>query len=94
MFSLKAFFSRLPRIGPHPENQGEAQMIHGNQDHRLGEATLFAIGGASLGAIAAGLGPVGVAAGLLAFVMGAGPVMMAGAVAGLAAFGLKQTMAE
>jgi hypothetical protein len=34
------------------------------------------------------------AAGVLAFVMGAGPVMVAGAVAGLAAFGLKQTMAE
>jgi hypothetical protein len=34
------------------------------------------------------------AAGVLAFIMGAGPVMVAGAVAGLAAFGLKQTMAE
>ncbi|MFM7324803.1 MAG: hypothetical protein ACKO63_19615 [Nodosilinea sp.] len=69
-------------------------MTYGNRDHRMGEATLFAVSGASLGAIAAGLGPVGMAAGVLAFVMGAGPVMVAGAVAGLAAFGLKQTMAE
>jgi hypothetical protein len=69
-------------------------MAQGHREYGMGEATLFAFSGASLGAIAAGLGPVGLATGALAFLGGAGPVMLAGAVAGLAAFGLKRTMAE
>ena len=69
-------------------------MAQGNREYGMGEATLFAFSGASLGAIAAGLGPMGMATGALTFLAAAGPVMAAGAVAGLAAFGLKRTMAD
>ncbi|MFZ4640720.1 MAG: hypothetical protein ACOYMP_10015 [Nodosilinea sp.] len=70
-------------------------MVQGKWEHLVGEATAFAVGGAGAGAVATALfGNMGVAFGSVAFAMGAAPVMAAWAVVGLAAFGLKQTMAE
>ncbi|XGB41792.1 MAG: hypothetical protein LVS60_16430 [Nodosilinea sp. LVE1205-7] len=70
-------------------------MVQGKGQHLVGEATAFALGGAGAGALATALfGNMGVTFGSLAFALGAAPVMAAWAVVGLAAFGLKQTMAD
>ncbi|MBU6230248.1 MAG: hypothetical protein KGQ93_11200 [Cyanobacteria bacterium REEB459] len=70
-------------------------MVQGKWSRLAGEATAFALGGAGTGAIASALfGNMGVALGSAAFALGAAPVMVAWAIVGLAAFGLKQTMAE
>ncbi|MDJ0617844.1 MAG: hypothetical protein QNJ63_14060 [Calothrix sp. MO_192.B10] len=72
--------------------QGDNTIIP-NKDDDLKEAAGFAAGGALAGAgISATVGGMGLAVGGTAVAIGAAPVVAAGAVVGLAAYGLKKLL--
>ena len=64
-----------------------------NQEQKLQEAAGFAAGGGALGAgLAAVVGNMGLAGAFGGIAIGAAPVIGAGVVAGLAAYGLKKVL--
>ncbi len=64
-----------------------------NQEEKLKEAAGFVAGGGALGAgLAAFVGNMGLAGAFGGIAIGAAPVIGAGAIAGLAAYGLKKVI--
>ena len=72
-------------------NEGKKVMTQNPKENDFVEAAGFAAGGAAAGAgVAATVGGMGLAVGGTAVAIGAAPVVAAGAVVGLAAYGLKK----
>ncbi|MCT0253330.1 hypothetical protein [Synechocystis sp. CS-94] len=68
-------------------------MFKQKQEEKIKEAAGFAVGGGALGAgLAAFVGNMGLAGGFGAIAVGAAPVIGAGVVTGLAAYGVKKIL--